>query len=243
MNSNSSIVSSLGTTSAAVIPTPADDSGRRWTIIGLLSLGMIIAYVSRSNLSVALVIPEVLTSFHLSDADRGALNSAFFWAYAALQVPAGWVVDRYGVKWTYSLCFLFWCLASAGTALVHSVAQLIALRILVGVGESVVAPASYRWIRLNFAERERGLAVGLYMTGTKIGPAIGTPLAAWLIMRYDWRTMFVLVGAGGLIWLIPWILLVKERVGQPLERGKTTATKPVGFGLIVASPVTWGTVI
>ena len=78
MNSNPNIVSStLGTTGAAVIPTPADDSRRRWTIIGLLSLGMIIAYVSRSNLSVALVIPDVLTSFHLSDADRGALNSAF----------------------------------------------------------------------------------------------------------------------------------------------------------------------
>jgi MFS family permease len=226
-----------------VIPTTADSGGQRWTIIGLLSLGIIIAYLSRSNLSVALVMPDVLRSFHLSDTDRGALNSAFFWAYAALQLPAGWVVDRYGAKWPYALGFLFWCLASAGTALVSSVAQLIALRILVGVGESVVAPASYRWIRLNFVERERGLAVGLYMTGTKIGPAIGTPLAAWLIMRYDWRTMFVLVGAGGLIWLIPWILLVKERVALPPERAKPAAAKPVRFGLILASPVTWGTVI
>ena len=73
-----------------------------------------------------------------------------------------------------------------------------------------------------------GWPSGLYMTGTKIGPAIGTPLAAWLIMRYDWRTMFVLVGAGGLIWLIPWILLVKERVGQPLEALKPTTQSPWG---------------
>jgi len=226
-----------------VIPTKADGDGLRWTIIGLLSLGIIVAYLSRSNLSVALAMPDVLRSFHLSDTDRGALNSAFFWAYAALQIPAGWVVDRYGVKWPYALSFLFWSLASAGTAWVSSVGQLIALRILVGVGESVVAPASYKWIRQNFIERERGLAVGLYMTGTKIGPAIGTPLAAWLIMRYNWRTMFMLVGTGGLIWLIPWMLLVKERVGQPHERAQPAAAKPVGFGLILASPVTWGTVI
>ena len=89
----------------------------RWTIIGLLSVGMIIAYASRSNLSVALVDPDFIRSFGLSNTDRGVLNSAFFWAYAVLQIPAGWVVDRYGVKWPYALSFLFWCVAAAATSL------------------------------------------------------------------------------------------------------------------------------
>ena len=222
---------------------PQEDGGRRWAVIGLLSLGMIVAYASRSNLSVALVTPDFIRSFHLSDTDRGLLNSAFFWAYAVLQIPAGWVVDRYGVKWPYALSFLFWCVASAGTALAGSVAQLIALRILLGMGESVVAPASYRWIRLNFAERQRGLAVGLYMTGTKIGPAIGTPLAAWLILHHDWRTMFVMVGLGGLIWLIPWMLLVKDGDRGPVQSAGAAAAKPVSFQRVLGSPVTWGTVI
>ena len=66
-----------------------------------------------------------------------------------------------------------------------------------GSPHGVVAPASIRWIRYNFAERERGLAVGLYMTGTKIGPAIAVPLAAWLTMLYGWRAMFLLLGLGG----------------------------------------------
>jgi ACS family D-galactonate transporter-like MFS transporter len=228
---------------AATRLTPADEgAGRRWAVIGLLSLGMIIAYASRSNLSVALVTKDFIRTFRLSDTDRGLLNSAFFWAYAALQIPAGWVVDRYGVKWPYALSFLFWCVASAGTALAGTVGQLIALRILLGIGESVVAPASYRWIRLNFAERQRGLAVGLYMTGTKIGPAIGTPVAAWLILHHDWRAMFVMVGLGGLIWLIPWMLLVKD---TPRGQMKTSGTpvKAVSFARVLASPVTWGTVI
>lgn len=216
----------------------------RWSIIGLLSLGMILAYASRSNLSVALAVPDFIHSFRLSDTDRGMLNSAFFWAYAALQIPAGWVVDRYGVKLPYTLSLIFWCLASAGTALARSVPQLLSLRVALGVGESVVAPASYRWIRFNFAEKERGLALGLYMTGTKIGPAIGAPLAAWLIAQYDWRLMFVLIGLGGLAWLIPWMLLVKDdgpKVGKDIQ--KKDDAQPVPFGRIMASPVTWGTIV
>ena len=93
------------------------DATVRWTIIGLLSLGMVIAYASRSNISVALAVPDFIKLFQLSDTDRGTLNSAFFWAYAALQIPAGWVVDRYGVRLPYAISFVFWCLASAVDAL------------------------------------------------------------------------------------------------------------------------------
>jgi MFS transporter, ACS family, D-galactonate transporter len=217
----------------------------RWSIIGLLSLGMIIAYASRSNLSVALVAPDFIQSFGLTNTDRGLLNSAFFWAYAVLQIPAGWVVDRYGVKWPYAISFLFWCLAAAATALAGTVGVLIALRIVLGIGESVVAPASYKWIRMNFAERQRGLAVGLYMTGTKIGPAIGTPLAAWLIALYDWRTMFVLIGLGGLVWLAPWMWLVRDdRQSAAAQRASAKASAPaIPFGRVMASPVIWGTIV
>src|SRR5260370_27756605 len=179
------------------------DSWRRWTVIGLLRLAAIIAYNSRSNIAVALAMPDFCRALGLSETDRGTVNSAFFWAYAALQLPAGWIVDRYGVKWPYAFGLLFWCVASAGTSLVTSTEQLIALRILVGIGESVSVPASAKWIRLNFAERRRGLAMGLYMTGTKIGPAVCTPLAACVIMRHNWRTMFYLVGADGPVWLVP----------------------------------------
>jgi len=216
----------------------------RWTIIGLLSLGMVIAYASRSNISVALAVPDFIKLFQLSDTDRGTLNSAFFWAYAVLQIPAGWVVDRYGVRLPYAVSFLFWCLASAATAFARSVPQLLTLRVLLGAGEAVVAPASYRWIRFNFEEKQRGLAVGLYMTGTKIGPAIGAPLAAWLIMLYDWRLMFLLIGLCGLVWLIPWMVLVKDDGRQPAKQAaKKTGATPVPFSRIMASPVTWGTVI
>ena len=115
---------------------------------------------------------------------------------------------------------------------------------LLGAGEAAVAPASYRWIRYNFEEKQRGLAIGLYMAGTKIGPAIGAPLAAWLIVIYDWRLMFLAIGLGGLVWLIPWMLLVKDEAQEETEQTADAATaRSVPFSRIMASPVTWGTII
>ena len=86
---------------AASEPVRRAGSPVRWAIIGLSSLGTILAYASHSNLSVALAVPDFIESFGLSDTLNGD-NSAFFWAYAALQIPAGWVVDRYGVKLPYA---------------------------------------------------------------------------------------------------------------------------------------------
>jgi ACS family D-galactonate transporter-like MFS transporter len=221
-----------------------DIDSRRWVIIGLLSLGGIIAYVDRANISVALAIPEFKERFGLSDVDRGTVNSAFFWSYAVLQIMMGWMVDRYGVKLPYAIGFFSWCLASASTALTRSLSQLLTLRVILGAGESVVVPATYRWIRFNFAEKERGLAMGLYMMGTKLGPAIGAPLAAWLIVAYNWQLMFVILGLGGLMWLVPWMILVKDRrptAGQ--ETPLKEASAAVSFGKVMASPVLWGSVI
>ena len=216
----------------------------RWSIIGLLCLGMIIAYFDRVNLSVVLALKDFKESFHLSDADRGALNSAFFWSYALLQIPAGWVVDRFGVKRPFALGFVLWSVISAGTALVNSLRQLFVLRILLGVGESVVTPAGMRWIRFHCAENQRGLAVGLYMAAAKVGPAIGAPLAAALISAYGWRMMFVILGLGCLLWLVPWMKLVKDddRVLESAQARRSPESS-VPLGAVLASPVIWGTVI
>src|SRR3982751_6072533 len=126
---------------------------------------MILAYVERSNISVAVVVPEFQKFFQLTDASRGTLNSAFFWSYAFLQIPAGWIVDRYGVKYPYAIAFFAWSLVSTATAFSATLGQVIALRVLLGVAESIVTPASLRWIRFHFAENQRGLAIGVYMTG------------------------------------------------------------------------------
>jgi MFS family permease len=217
---------------------------RRWGVLALLIVGIIIAYVDRSNFSVALAAKDFKNLFRLSDLDRGNLNSAFFWSYAALQIPAGLLVDRYGVKFPYALSFLVWSLMSAGTSFATSVSQIYFLRFFLGVGESVATPASLRWIRFHFAEKQRGFALGLYFTGTKIGPAFGLWIAARLIQAHGWKVMFLLLGLGSLLWLIPWLLVVEDD-DRRIEKAAKSAGPSGNLSAksLLTSPMIWGTII
>ena len=210
----------------------------RWLVVVLLTLGVVIAYTDRINLSAAL--PAIRMSFPLSAAASGILLSAFFWAYTLLQTPAGWVVDRFGLKWPYAVALFVWSAVSAATALVSSLHGLIAIRIVLGMGEAIVSPASIRYIRENFAEHERGLPIGVYFAGTKYGPAIGAPIATYLVLSYGWRWMFVLNGAIGFLWLIPWLLLARDdRKSSPVQEKSAS----VSWSALLSAPFMWGTCI
>ncbi|MCC6392667.1 MAG: MFS transporter [Bryobacterales bacterium] len=218
-------------------------AARRWWIVCLLSLGMIIAYLDRANLSVALAAKDFIHEFSLTDNDRGLMNSAFFWSYAFLQIPAGFLVDRFGVKIPYAIAFAFWSVVSAATAGIGTVGHLLGLRFLLGCGEALVTPASMRWIRFHIGEEQRGLAVGLYMAGTKLGPAIGAPVAAFLIVHYGWRAMFIILGLGSLLWLIPWLILVKDDDRQLEAAAKKAGGKPVPLTRLLRTRLTWGIIL
>ncbi len=217
---------------------------RRWSLVCLLSLGVIIAYVDRTNLSVSLADPAFKTFFQLNDEQRGLLNSVFFWSYALLQIPAGFFVDRFGVKYPLAIGFGLWCVVSAVSGATQAVWQLIALRLLLGVFESVVTPGAVRWIGCHIEESRRGLAMGIYMAGTKFGSAVGAKLATKLLGLYGWRQMFVILGVGGVAWLIPWLLFARNddrEKARALAAASTAAVIP--FAELFRSRIMWGTLI
>jgi ACS family D-galactonate transporter-like MFS transporter len=106
-----------------------------WAVLVLLAFGLMISFVDRTSLSTALADKCFVHAFALSSVERGWLNSAFFWSYGLLQMPMGWVVDRYGVKWPYSVCFLLWCGAAAATGMVTTLSALILMRLLIGAAD------------------------------------------------------------------------------------------------------------
>jgi MFS family permease len=215
---------------------------RKWLVVFLLALGMVIAYVDRANLSAVLALRGLHGWIHLDDNGRGLLNSAFFWSYALLQIPAGWIVDRYGSKRPYAIGFSLWTLASAGAGMAHGIGQLVTSRLVLGVGESVSTAASVRWIRLHCTESQRGLATGILFSGTKVGAAIGVPLAVALILRFGWRMMFVVLGLGGLVWLVAWLFFVPEQAeySKTQNMNPHAQTEQVRIAALFGKPVIWG---
>ena len=219
------------------------DEKRPWGAVVLLCAGMIIAYVHRVDLSSAL--PLMSEEFTWSATQGGQASAAFFWIYFLLQIPAGLAADRWGVRFVYWVGFLIWCFATAASALTVSLGMLIGLRLLLGLGQSILTPAGMRYIRLSFEEEQRGSAVGIFMAGTKIGPALGFVISAYLLDAFGWRGMFAVLGLVALIWLVPFFLRIKkdDPAAQPARGEDTAAGGSVSTRAILRSPVIWGTIL
>ncbi len=216
----------------------------RWFLLLLLTLGVLISFIDRTSISAALADKAFNQAFAITPVGKGWVNSAFFWSYGLVQVPMGWLVDRYGVKRPYAICFALWCAISAATGMLHALPALFVARLLVGATEAVVIPASYRWIRNTFEEGNSGVAVGLFAMGNKFGPAIGAPAAAWMIVHYSWRGMFVALGAVGVLWLIAWLAMAPDdlpRATDPAEIRRKAGG--ITLGAALKSPVVWGGMI
>ena len=175
---------------------------RRWILLALVFLGILISYVDRGNLSIAAA--AMMLDFKLPPSSMGVLLSAFFWTYAICQIPAGLVVDKFGIRFVYAGAFLLWSLASAGIALSRGPNDVLSLRLVLGLAESIGPLASLAFIRQNFKGSEQGLPVSIYIAGQTIGPATGALLGSTLLADFGWRTLFAVTGLGALLWIPVW---------------------------------------
>jgi ACS family D-galactonate transporter-like MFS transporter len=212
-------------------------SGTLWRVLILLGLSVFISYIDRSNLSIA--APMLKDELHLSASQLGVLLSSFFWTYACLQLVSGWLVDRLKVQWVFAGGFLLWSLATIGTGLVHGFSLLLALRLLLGVGESVAYPSYSKIIALHYREEHRGVANSVVSAGLALGPGFGMLAGGLLIVRFGWRAFFLLLGLLSLCWLIPWITWMPDaKSAIHLEKIKAPS-----FGALLLQRSAWGTCI
>src|SRR5690606_10705561 len=125
-----------------------------------------------------------------------------------------------------------------------SITQLFVLRLILGACEAMVVPAALRWVRFNVPKERHGVAIGVYTTGSKIGAIVGIPLATFIAGLLGWRGMFLVLGLGFLVWIIPWQAAAKSDFRRPRRPGpRVPSSAPLPFAVLLASPAIVGTII
>jgi MFS transporter, ACS family, D-galactonate transporter len=213
---------------------PAGDP-RMNRVLFLLGLSVLINYIDRSNLSIA--APLIKDELNISGAQLGTLLAGFFYTYALLQIPAGWLVDRFDAKWVFGLGFFIWSASTAVTGLLHGFAALLIARIVLGIGESVAFPAYGKIIGTHFPESRRGFANAVVITGLALGPALGMLIGGNVVDRFGWRPFFLVLGMAALLWLPPWWAWMPRSTPQP----KRTPKGSTGVLAILKQRSAWGT--
>lgn len=179
--------------------TPA--SRVRWHVLALLFVVTTVNYADRATISVA--GPAIQKALALSPVAMGYVFSAFAWAYVAAQLPGGWLLDRFGSKRTYLCSILLWSVFTLLQGTVGlltgaaAVGALVVLRMLVGAAEAPAFPANSRITSAWFPNHERGLAAAIFNAAQYAATAFFTPLMAWLVHEYGWRSVFYVMGATG----------------------------------------------
>ena len=176
----------------------------RWRIAILVSAAIAISYLDRQTLPVA--VQAISRDIPLSNEQFSALQSAFLISYALMYAGGGKLVDLLGTRRGFTVIMLFWSLACASHAVATRFAMLITSRFLLGVGEGGGFPAATRAVAEWFSTKERATAMGIINAGTAVGAVAAPPLIAIVLAYANWRWIFVLAGAMGLLWAAWWRL-------------------------------------
>jgi len=178
-------------------------------VILVLGLAVLLNYVDRANLATA--APLLQDELSLSSAQIGVLLSSFFWVYAPAQLLAGWLVHRFDIRLVLAAGLTLWALATAMTGAAVGFASILVLRLILGLGESVMFPGYQLILARETAEHERGRANGFIGAGQGVGPMLGTLFGGLAMARFGWRVMFVGLGVITLVWLWPWFIVTRHR--------------------------------
>ena len=175
--------------------------GRR-TLLVFTFLLSLITFLDRVAIGAA--AGSIREELHLSPAAMGWAFSAFTFAYAAFEIPTGWMGDVFGPRKVLTRIVLWWSAFTAATGLAWNFTSLVTVRFLFGVGEAGAYPNISRSFARWFPVRERGFAHGVVFMGSRVGGAIAVPFVAYLISVAGWRQAFYILGAIGAVWSVFW---------------------------------------
>ncbi|MGE7963218.1 MFS transporter [Pseudomonas sp. NPDC089918] len=190
----------------------------RWTILTMLFIAMIINYVDRAALSIAM--PFITQEYHLTPSEKGMIFSSFFIGYALFCFVGGYLADRYGPKRVLTYAMSGWSILCGLTALAFNFWSLLIVRALFGVGEGPVSTTANKTVNNWFPIKERARAIGINQAGGPLGGALAGPIVGFLALWLGWRAAFIVMAVLGLIWAVCWFRMATS---TPQEHPKVSA--------------------
>jgi MFS family permease len=188
---------------ADALAAPAAERTLTGRVVLFMALAMLANYADRGSLAVA--APLLSHDLAIGPVGMGLLLSAFFWTYALAQPLAGMTAERWPVRWVLAGGLLAWSLSTMLCGLAGGFISLFALRMLTGLGESVIYPANARLLSEHAASHQRGQANGAIEAAKALGPMVGTLVGGLVLAHYGWRSVFWVLGTVSLLWLPGWL--------------------------------------
>ena len=194
-------------------------TGARGNVLILLCLMYFITYIDRVNVSSAAAAFK--SELGLSNTQLGLVFSAFAYPYLVFQIIGGWFGDKFGARWTLTICGVVWAAATVLTGLAGGLTSLVLARVLLGLGEGATFPVATRAMSAWLPESKLGFGQGITHACARIGNAITPPLVVALIALVSWRGSFVLLGVASFFWALIWGWYFRDNPGS--HAGITTA--------------------
>jgi MFS family permease len=181
----------------------------RWVrIIPVATVMYAIAFINRTNVSQAL--PSMSRDLHMNSQQGGTIAGIFFWGYLLLQIPGGYLASRWSTKRFVSILLVVWGSCAAGCGLARSWQELWVMRLLLGVAQGGMYPATLILLSHWFPAKERARANAWFSIALPLSLAVSSPLSGWLLDRWNWRVMLIVEGAFPLVWLIIWLVGIHD---------------------------------
>lgn len=213
----------------------------RNVILALLFLGWSLGNLDRYIMNYAVV--SITGDLQLDASSTGIILSAFFLGYAIMQIPGGWLADKFGAKRVLLMAVIMWSIFTGLTAIAWSLTAMIVIRFLFGIGEGGFQPSSSKIIATIFPKEERGRAMSIMLTSGGIVSLIVPLLAAYLLGTIGWRMMFIIIGAIGAIIAFLYWKYIKLPQDEAAIAGTENTTNKVNFKELLKTPLMWNLII
>jgi len=198
---------------------------------------LFINYVDRGAMPTAAHLMQ--GDLHLNYTQMGMLLSAFSWTYTCSQIPVGWLAERVGAHRILAAGLVLWASATILIGFAHTLAMLLVLRLMLGLGESAGFPCVMKIMAAVVPPKGLGTANGIVALGYLSGPVVGTILGGLLMAHFGWRAAFWVFGALSLLWLLPWSRVAGGVRAAVTDRADDSPT----FWMILKQPSLWGTAL